>query len=371
MNVAFYAPFKPLDHPDPSGDRTIGQELAAALINEGLTLTVPSRFRSRWFSKRPQLWFSAIGARRAALEQASRDQTQIWLTYHSYYKSPDVIGPFVARELGIPYVIFQGVYSTKPRRRLTTWLGYTLNRRALLAANLVISNRRLDLENLRRLLPEQRLAYVKPGIDPAAFAFEGSARRELRQAWNMEDAPIVVTAAMFRDGVKTQSLTYLFQRLGELARSGMRFYLVVAGDGETRAALTALAEREVPGRHLFLGNVPREELWSVFGAGDVFAFPGIGESLGMVYLEAQAAGLPVVALADGGVAEVVEDGRTGFLTAPGDAAAYRRALATLLTDRERRLAMGEEAERHVRTNHDRSRNYASVVKALQQLAGEG
>ena len=184
--------------------------------------------------------------------------------------------------------------------------------------------------------------------------------------WDVAEKP-----RMFRDGVKTQSLTYLFQRLGELARSGMRFYLVVAGDGETRAALTALAEREVPGRHLFLGNVPREELWSVFGAGDVFAFPGIGESLGMVYLEAQAAGLPVVALADGGVAEVVEDGRTGFLTAPGDAAAYRRALATLLTDRERRLAMGEEAERHVRTNHDRSRNYASVVKALQQLAGEG
>lgn len=91
----------------------------------------------------------------------------------------------------------------------------------------------------------------------------------------------------------------------------------------------------------------------------------------MVYLEAQAAGLPVVAWADGGVPEVVESGRAGLLTPPGDDAAYRQALASLLGDRPRRRAMGEAAEASVRERHDRSRNYGVVAEALRRLAGEG
>ena len=371
MNVAFYAPFKPLDHPDPSGDRTIGRELAAALAEKGLALTVASRFRSRWLSARPRLWPQAFLARRKALEAASRAKAQAFLTYHAYYKSPDVIGPYVARELGIPYVIFQGVFSTKQRRSLKTRLGYELNRRSLLAADLVISNRRLDVENLRRLLPEAKIAYVRPGIDPEAFAFDAAARRQLRQDWGVGARPVIVTAAMFRNDVKTQSLAYLFARLGELARTWLDFYLVVAGDGEMRVMLTALAAKELPGRHRFLGRVPREQLGAVFSAGDMFAFPGIRESLGMVYLEAQAAGLPVVALADGGVPEVVQDGHTGLLTPPGDAAAYGEAVAALLGDRERRLGLGEAARASVREHHDRSRNYGAVAGMLRRLAGQG
>lgn len=371
MNVAFYAPFKPLDHPDPSGDRTIGRELCAALARHGLTLSVASRFRTRWFSARPALWLAVLGARRAALEEASRSRARVWLTYHAYYKSPDILGPYVARELGIPYVVFQGVYSTRPRRSFKTWLGYELNRRALLAARLVFTNRRLDQENLRRLLPEDRIVYVRPGIDADAFAFDAAARRDLRRTWGVGDVPVVVTAAMFRNDVKTRSLTYLLVRLGELARSGVPFFLVLAGDGEMREALAALAARELPGRHRFLGRVPREELGAVYGAGDVFAFPGIRESLGMVYLEAQAAGLPVVALADGGVPEVVDDGRTGLLVAPGDDAGYRQALQALLGDRDRRRAMGEAAETYVRTHHDRTRNYGIVAEALRRLGGNG
>ena len=51
-----------------------------------------------------------------------------------------------------------------------------------------------------------------------------------------------------------------------------------------------------------------------YSAGDMFVFPGIRESLGMVYLESQSCGLPVVAFHNGGIPEVVVDGETGFLT---------------------------------------------------------
>lgn len=370
MNIACYAPLKPLDHPDPSGDRTIGRELVAALTEQGLHVVTPSRFRSRWFSCRPRLWLASLGERRRALEEASRARVSLWLTYHPYYKAPDVIGPYVARELHIPYVIFQGIYSTKPKRALRTRLGYELNRKALIQARQVYSNRRLDLEGLRRIVPEERLLYVVPGIDPNLFAFDGQARRELRRAWGVTDEPVIVTAAMFRDDVKTRSLVFLLERLGELARAGERFYLVLVGDGETRDRISALAATELLGRHRFLGLVPREELGAVFGAGDVFAFPGFRESLGMVYLEAQAAGLPVVAFADGGVPEVVRHRQTGILTPPGDAQAYRKAITWMLEDKDRRRRMGEAAERYVRQCHDRTQTYHEMVASLKELSGK-
>lgn len=368
VNVALYAPLKPLDHPHPSGDRTTGRELAAVLAGQGFSIITPSRFRTRWFSTRPALWLAAFGARRAALETASQARVKAWITYHTYYKSPDIIGPYVCRELGIPYIIFQGIYSTKHRRSLRTRLGFEINRRALQAAQLVFTNRRLDLDNLKRLLPENRLVYVRPGIEPEAFAFQAGARKTLRRQWGVGETPVVITAAMFRNDVKTKSLAYLIVRLGELARSGLPLFLVLAGDGEMRQGLTALAERELPGRHRFLGLVPREELGAVYGAGDLFAFPGFRESLGMVYLEAQAAGLPVVATADGGVPEVVDNGHTGILTRPGDDAAFRQALTELLTNRQRRLAMSEAAEAYVRDCHDRDRNYAVIADAIRRLA---
>ena len=58
-----------------------------------------------------------------------------------------------------------------------------------------------------------------------------------------------------------------------------------------------------------------------YSAGDIFAFPGFRESLGMVYLEAQSCGLPVVACRNGGIPEVVDEGETGYLIPAGDAVA--------------------------------------------------
>jgi glycosyltransferase involved in cell wall biosynthesis len=106
----------------------------------------------------------------------------------------------------------------------------------------------------------------------------------------------------------------------------------------------------------------------VLSAADLFAFPGIRESLGMVYLEAQSVGLPVAAFDNGGIAEVVGRDETGFLTPPFDDAAFRAAVARLLDDRDLRRSMGEQAEARVRLRHDLSVNYAKVEAVLTSLA---
>jgi phosphatidyl-myo-inositol dimannoside synthase len=122
---------------------------------------------------------------------------------------------------------------------------------------------------------------------------------------------------------------------------------------------------------VFTGQLPRERLYRFYSAGDLFAFPGIRESLGMVYLEAQACGLPVVAYDNGGVPEVVRDGRTGTLVAPLDEDAFGAAIAALLADAPRRRQMGEAARRHVAQDHDLPTNYAAMAQVLVRLADSG
>ncbi len=366
MNIAFYAPFKPLDHPRPSGDLTTALGLTAFLRSRGHVIQVASRLRARHITARPWLWPGAL------LEclKARRLRADIWLTHHSYYKSPDLLGPGAARVLGIPYAVFQGIYSTKRRRDPRTWLGFLLNRRALRAAGVVFSNRLEDLNNLRRLLPEERLCYVAPGIDPAPFTHDPTGRVRLRAEWGCTDKPVILAVAMFRDDVKSQGLRYLISRLGALA-GAREFTLVLAGDGETRSELETLARKHLSGRVRFLGQIPRDQLGAVYSAADLFVFPGIRETLGMVYLEAQAAGLPVVAFANGGIAEVVRQGETGFLTPPFDDQAFARAVSLLLDDPDVRQAMGRAAAVHVRENHDASRNFAVVEERLKALVEAG
>ena len=81
------------------------------------------------------------------------------------------------------------------------------------------------------------------------------------------------------------------------------------------------------------------------------AWPAIREAYGMAMLEAQAAGLPVVAGDVGGVSDIVRDGQTGMLTPAGDAAAFAQALRALIGNPARRSAFGAEARRITAEQH--------------------
>jgi glycosyltransferase involved in cell wall biosynthesis len=87
----------------------------------------------------------------------------------------------------------------------------------------------------------------------------------------------------------------------------------------------------------------------------------------MVYLEAQACGVPVVAYENGGIAGVVEQRKTGFLTELHNDAAFDGAIGTLLQDKTLREKMGRAALEHVRHNHDLQHNYLQIEQALQKL----
>jgi glycosyltransferase involved in cell wall biosynthesis len=267
----------------------------------------------------------------------------------------------------IPYVIFQGIYSTKRRRRFKTRPGFYLNKSALLAADHVFTNKKVDLINLKRLLSDDRVTYVAPGINPEEFTFDRQARDELRRQWCPKDEPVIFSAAMFRPDVKTEGLKWVIRACGELYRQGRQFQLVIAGDGKERKTLQSLAAEQMPGRVRFVGKIPRPELYRYYSAADLFVFPGIGESLGMVFLEAQACGLPVVAFDNAGVPEAVLDGKTGILVPMYALELFVDAVQQLLTDKNLRLKMGLAAKSYVREFHDLNKNYQELELSLNGI----
>ena len=305
--------------------------------------------------------------RRQVVHKFSDTAADLWFTYHSYYKAPDLLGPTVSRKLNLPYVIFQGIYSTKRRRQWKAKPGFYLNKKSLCAANHVFTNKSVDLLNLKRLLPENRVTYVAPGIVPGEFSFDERARKQLRRKWNVENEPVIFSAAMFRSDVKTEGLTWVIRACGELDRQGQDFRLVIAGDGREKERIRQTAAEHVADRALFLGNIPRKEMYGYYSAADVFVFPGIRESLGMVFLEAQSCGLPVVAFNNAGVPEAVQDGETGLLVPMYAQEPFVDAINRLIVDKNLRQQMGRAAKSYIREFHDLNKNYQALERSLHAI----
>ncbi len=368
LRIFYYMPFKPLGHPNPSGDLIIGSDLFRYLRRCGHQITLASKLRARWFYWKPWMWLRLLREAARILRQLRRVRPDIWLTYHSYYKAPDALGALCTLFRPTPYFIFQGVYSTKRRRHWKTRPGFLINRWALGRAVAVFTNKRRDEINLRRLLPADRVHYIAPGVDTALFRQDAAAREKLRREWGVKDTPVILTAAMFRPGVKTEGLEKTILACQALHRQGMIFRLVVCGEGASGPHLRALARRSLGANAVFTGKIPREAMYRVYSAADLFVFPGIHEGLGMVYLEAQACGLPVVAFDRWGASELVRNGQTGLLCSSTRPQALQEALAPLIRDGRLRRRLGSAAQEHVRAHHDQSRNHRRFERRLRTLA---
>ena len=224
LKIAFYCPNKPLSHPHPSGDLSIARNLHHALTAMGHDCREIVQFRSRWFWQSGGGWFKAAASVVKAYRRIQSFRPDLWLTYHSYYKSPDLVGPAVSRLSQIPYVLFQPMYSTRRRKTARTRLGFTLNRMALKTAAAVFTNNRNDLEALRRIVPSERITYLAPGINPEVFQPNEAARVRIRRQYGIAaEATVLMTAARFRPGVKVESLAYLFRALARLDGRELRF----------------------------------------------------------------------------------------------------------------------------------------------------
>ncbi|MBM9514102.1 glycosyltransferase family 4 protein [Desulfogranum marinum] len=367
MRIAFYAPFKPLDHPTPSGDQMIGRGIYASLCSQGHQVFIVSKLRCRWIYWNPSHILQALIEIKKIIHRLQKEPVDCWLTYHCYYKAPDIVGPTVTKKLGLPYIICQGSYATKFRRQFHTIPGFILNKKALLQADLHISDRYHNLVDLQRIVPPHRLTYVKPGLEPARFRFDRDSRHKMHTQWQTNKMPVILTAAMFRADVKSKGIAWVIECCGKLRKQGFSFQLVITGDGPQKQYLHQLARQHLADSVVFTGAFKHEQMYQVYSGGDIFAFPGFRESLGMVFLEAQSCGLPVVACDNGGIPEVVIHKKSGLLSPVTDKNAFTANIKTLLTNQQLRRQMGKYAAQRVRQHHDKEKNYGTMGSRIQDV----
>lgn len=147
---------------------------------------------------------------------------------------------------------------------------------------------------------------------------------------------------------------------------GLRY--IVVGEGPDRPRLENLADSLNLGNHVkFTGTVNEPELKEIYRQASVFVLPSGGEGFGIVYLEAMAYGLPVIAARAGGAPEVVLDGQTGLLVPYGDPEVASMAIRQILSDPALARRLGEAGRRRVKEKFTFPRFKERVVQILEKL----
>ncbi|MFH9015000.1 glycosyltransferase family 4 protein [Streptomyces sp. NPDC017943] len=190
-----------------------------------------------------------------------------------------------------------------------------------------------------------RMVQLPPGVDEKTF-HPGSGGDEVRARLGLTDRPVVVCVSRL---VRRKGQDTLIRALPRILAAEPDTVLLIVGGGPYEKDLRRLAhETGVAASVRFTGSVPWSELPAHYGAGDVFAMPcrtrrgGLDvEGLGIVYLEASATGLPVVAGDSGGAPDAVLDGETGWVVRGGSPEDAADRIVTLLGDAELRRRMGE------------------------------
>lgn len=199
------------------------------------------------------------------------------------------------------------------------------------------------------------LEHLPPGVDTDVFRPDPAARAELRARYGLGDRPTILCLSRL---VPRKGQDQLIRALPTIRKSIDGAVLVIVGGGPYAERLQALATECGVGDHVvFTGGVPAAELAAHHTIADVFAMPcrtrGAGldvEGLGIVYLEASASGVPVIAGRSGGAPETVVEHETGLVVDGTSTEEVAHSVIAVLSDRDRAAAMGAAGREWVKSN---------------------
>lgn len=275
-----------------------------------------------------------------------------------------LFGPFVGRMAGVPVVV-------NAQRNLGYWLrgrlkesvyGYVSRR--MVDGILVNNTAARDELSTRFRVPPERVHETHGGVDVRSIS-DAVPAESVRRELGLEGARVVVCVGKL-SRVKNHGL---FLRAAALVAEGREdVVFLIVGDGPLRGELSTLAGRlGLSGRVRLAGR--REDVPALLKLTDVFVMPSSSEGLPNAVMEAMAAGLPVVATRVGGIPELITDGESGRLVAPGDAEAMARAVGELLDDRDLAERMGRAGLETVREGYDIESAVGRFEDVLRELLG--
>jgi phosphatidylinositol alpha-1,6-mannosyltransferase len=212
----------------------------------------------------------------------------------------------------------------------------------------------------------QRIRVLPWALDPQFEAIPANAPPGKRPP-GYPEGRVILTVGRWQANERYKGMDTLITALPRLLTPWPELQLLAVGDGDDRAWLEDLAEKNGVNRHVhFLSGLSFEELAACYDACEMFALPSRGEGFGLVYLEAMARSKPVIGGAHGGAPEVIEDGVTGYLVPHGDAAQLATSIETLLSDRAMAQKMGARGRQRV----EQEFRFSVFAKALKRVLRE-
>lgn len=235
----------------------------------------------------------------------------------------------------------------------------------------VAMSRRIAAEFSEAGVPQEKVRWIPHGIDTRRFR---PATAEAKAGWRRElglpaSAVIVTFTGRLLRG---KGLETLLQAFGAQASRNPSLHLLLVGSGEGQSLSVEeelrlrTRQQGLDSRVTFTGRVA--DVTPYLGASDVFVFPSVFEALGLSLLEAAACGLPCLGSRTGGIVDVIEDGVSGFLVAPGDEGELAAKLEVLAGDPSRRRAMGASGRRIVEERFDVEDSVARYRSLFAELA---
>ena len=243
-----------------------------------------------------------------------------------------------------------------------------LRKLALRGANLVLAPSQATADHVRedQKVPVSRIRVLRWALDPHFEELVAAAGKSAPPE-NWPKGRVVLTVGRWLASERYKGVDTLITALPRLLTRWPELQLAVVGDGDDRAWLEDLAQRNGVRRHLhFLSGLSYAQLSACYGACELFALPSRGEGFGLVYIEAMAHGKPVIGGAHGGAPEVVEDGVTGYLVQHGDAIQLATSIETLLMHPELARQMGGRGRQRV----ERDLRFSVFAKTFKKIVRE-
>ncbi len=329
-----------------NGDKLIGQRISALGVPV-YDLGMPNKLRLDAFWRLFNL-----------LRQTRPDILYTWM-FHA-----NIPGRLVGRLAGVPHII-SSEHTMGQEGGGRRWLNRLT---APLADRIVcVSQGIVDYAVEVIGLPKEKLALIPNGIDLEKYAaLPSQAEARLRQ--HLPEEQIIVGAIGRPRPVKGYGI--LRQAFQQIAERRPNTHLVFVGDGPDKETLAAQAARSgLAQRVTWMGD--QTDIPGLLPAFDILAVPSIYEGLGIVALEAMAAGLPVVGSRVGGIPEVVIEGETGLLVPAGDVSALAAALTRLVNDPDLRRRLGEAGSARVCERYSQQSVREKTLTMYSELLANG
>lgn len=207
----------------------------------------------------------------------------------------------------------------------------------------------------RYKMNSDKVAVIYPSISPLPSEISYNIREKFQI--NQDDFVVLFVGRL----VARKGALDLIKAVGLTGDEKIK--LILAGGGERNDLEKYVQEHNLAGRIFFAGDVPHEEILNYYQAAQIFSMPsffdesqGDIEGLGIVYLEAQILGLPVVGTSSGGIPEAISDGVSGFVVEPRDIGALAGKIKLLKDDKELYQKMSRQAVDFVKANFNWERN---------------